>query len=107
MFLLRRNKCNSDVTAVCYVCYDITRNKIFDVKWKPYQWVTSIDQTAAPIGIGDGAQRSVVGNPIGILNTWKIIIWKNTVASPKCVNTASDQIDFHLDFINKDDKLQI
>jgi hypothetical protein len=33
MLFLRRNKRNSDVMAVCY---DITRNKIFDVKWKSY-----------------------------------------------------------------------
>jgi hypothetical protein len=36
MFLLRRNNRNSDVIAICYVCYDITRKKIFDVKRKPY-----------------------------------------------------------------------
>jgi hypothetical protein len=35
MFLLRCYKRNSDVMAVCYVCYDITPTKIFDVKWKP------------------------------------------------------------------------
>ncbi len=34
MFLLRHNNRNSDVMAVRYVCYDITRNNIFDVKWK-------------------------------------------------------------------------
>jgi hypothetical protein len=36
MFLLRCYKRNSNVMTVCYVCYDITRNKIFDLKWKPY-----------------------------------------------------------------------
>jgi hypothetical protein len=36
MFLLHRNNRNYDIIAICYVCYDITRKQIFDVKWKPY-----------------------------------------------------------------------
>jgi hypothetical protein len=35
MLLLRRNKRNYDVIAICYVCYDIKRKYFFDVKWKP------------------------------------------------------------------------